>query len=216
MSTFYHTLSRSITARPAAQAVDWARITIEGDCSGEGGAAVSAGIRTGRSMTEHHAVQIARSYFLDDRHVYGCAETAFVVLKGVYGLDEPMDSAAAMALNGGIAYWGGACSAITGAALAVGMLAAQRIDDHRRAKRVARELTARLMDEFRAAHGAIDCRDLTGYDLRAPGSHDAFIAGGAWREGCMNQVEFVVRRMAPLADEATWEATVWALEARPA
>jgi C_GCAxxG_C_C family probable redox protein len=167
-------------------------------------------------MTQPDVVQVARSYFLDDRHVYGCAETTFVVLKGAYGLDEPMDSGAAMALNGGIAYGGGACGAVTGAALAVGMLAARRIDDHRRAKWVARELTARLVDEFRAAHGALDCRDLTGFDLRAPGAHDAFIAGGTWRDGCMRQVEFVVRRMAQLADEATWEATVRALEARPA
>ena len=49
--------------------------------------------------------------------------------------------------------------------------------------------------------GALDCRDLTGYDLRAPGQHDAFVAAGVWRELCMRQVEFAVTRMAPLADE---------------
>ena len=100
------------------------------------------------ALLERDAVILARSYFLDERHVYGCAETTFVVLKGVFDLDDPMDSAPAMALNGGIAYGGGTCGAITGAALALGLLAASRIDDHRAAKRVARELTAHLMDDF--------------------------------------------------------------------
>jgi C_GCAxxG_C_C family probable redox protein len=155
---------------------------------------------------------IARAYFLDERNQFGCAETAFMVLKGAYRLDDPMDAGAAMALNGGVAYTGGACGAITGAALAVGMLAEQRIDDHQAAKRVARELVARVMDDFRVEHGAIDCRDLTGYDLRAPGQHAAFMASGVWRDRCMRQIEFTVTRLASLADEAAWTAQIRALD----
>ncbi len=163
-------------------------------------------------MAEDEAVRIARAYFLDERHVYGCAETTFVVLKGAFGLDDPMDSGAAMALNGGIAYGGGACGAVTGAALAIGILAGLRVEDHGQAKDAARELTARLVDQFTAAHGALDCRDLIMCDLLAPGAHDAFIAGGAWREGCLRQIEFVVRKMARLADEAAWAAALQALD----
>ena len=44
-------------------------------------------------------VAIARAYFLDERNQFGCAETTFIVLKGAYGLDDPMDAGAAMALN---------------------------------------------------------------------------------------------------------------------
>ena len=159
-------------------------------------------------MAEMDVAAIARAYFLDERNQFGCAETTFIVLKGAYGLDDPMDAGAAMALNGGIAYSGGACGAITGAALAVGMLAERRIDDHGEAKRVARDLVARLMDDFVAEHGALDCRDLTGYDLRDPGQHDLFMAAGVWRERCMRQVEFAVTRLAPLADEEAWSAAV--------
>jgi hypothetical protein len=72
---------------------------------------------------------------------------------------------------------------------------------------------AGLIEEFRAEHGSIDCRDLIGFDLRAPGQHEAFIAGGTWREKCMRQVEFAVTRMAPLADEDTWAAAVQDLDA---
>jgi len=128
------------------------------------------------------------------------------------GPEDPMDSAAAVALNGGVAYSGGLCGAITGAALAVGMLAERRIADHVAAKRVARELVAETLDAFRDEHGAVDCRDLIGYDLRTPGGHDAFLASGAWRDGCMRQIEFVVGRLATLADAETWDRAVQEIE----
>ena len=111
-----------------------------------------------------------------------------------------------MALNGGVAYSGGTCGAITGAAVALGRLATERIADRRRAKQVARELTARAIDEFETAFGATDCRSLTGVDLRAPGGHDAFIAAGTWRVDCLRRLELVVERLAPLAEPGVWVA----------
>jgi C_GCAxxG_C_C family probable redox protein len=166
-------------------------------------------------MDEREAVKLARRYFLDERNVYGCAETTFIVLKQAFGLDDPTDSSPAMALNGGIAYSGGACGAISGTALAVGMLAERRVDDHRTAKRIARRIVLRLMDEFRAEHGAIDCRELIPFDLRAPGGHDAFIASGIWRERCMDQIEFALHRSVALADRAHWDRVVAELETAP-
>lgn len=159
-------------------------------------------------MAETDVVAIARACFLDDRNAFGCAETTFIALKHAYGLDDPMDAAAAMALNGGIGYRGGTCGAITGAALAVGLLAGRRVDDHLAAKRAARRIVAGLMDAFEAEYGATDCRDLIGYDLRAPGQHEAFIASGIWRDRCMGQIEAAVTRLAPLADPAAWTAAV--------
>ncbi len=161
------------------------------------------------------AVALARAHYLDERHRFGCAETVYMTLKSAYGLDDPADPAAAVALNGGVAYSGGLCGAITGAALAVGMLAEQRLPDHATAKRVARELVAGTLDAFRDEHGAVDCRDLIGYDLRASHGHDAFLASGAWREGCMGQIEFVVGRLAALADGAAWERAVREIDVPP-
>ena len=160
------------------------------------------------------AVALARAYYLDERHQFGCAETAFMVLKAAYGLEDPVDPAAAVALNGGVAYSGGICGAITGAALAVGMLAGRRIEDHASAKRVARTLVGGTLDAFRDEHGAVDCRDLIGCDLRAPGGHEAFLASGAWRDGCMRQLEFVVGHLAGLADRVAWDDAVREVETR--
>jgi C_GCAxxG_C_C family probable redox protein len=177
---------------------------------------VGAAAREDGATAAADAVRLARTYYLDERHPFGCAETALIVLKGAYGLDDPMDSSPAVALNGGIAWSGGACGALTGAAIAVGMLAERRIDDHARAKRVAREVIATVLEEFRVEHGAVDCRDLIGRDLRAPGGHEAFLASGAWQDVCMRQIEFVVERLAALEDRDAWDRAVDEVEARGA
>jgi C_GCAxxG_C_C family probable redox protein len=150
------------------------------------------------------AVERARELFLDDANVYGCAETVFIVLKEAYGLPDSDDSSAAMALNGGLAYSGGPCGAISGAALAVGQLAARRVADHREAKSVARRLTAQLMGGFEAEFGATDCRGLIDVDLNTADGHRTFIESELWRDRCMKQIEFVVEQLAPLADEGAW------------
>jgi C_GCAxxG_C_C family probable redox protein len=157
-----------------------------------------------RSAAGPLAAARARELYLDDAHVHGCAETAFVTLKEAFGLPGAADSSVAMALNGGIAYSGATCGAVTGAALALGMLAASRIDDHREAKRVARELTRDLLEAFEAAFGATTCRALTGVDLATDEGHRAFLEGDIWRDGCMRQLELVVERLAGLGDEAAW------------
>lgn len=166
--------------------------------------------------TTRDAVAQARELYLDEAHAFGCAETSFVVLKTAYGLPLASDPSAAMALNGGLAYSGGPCGALTGAALAVGMLAEQRIGDHHRAKRVARELVAQTLDAFQAAHGATDCRELIGVDLRTTDGHRAFLESGAWRDGCMRQIEFVIGRLSTLADVDEWEEAVARVEGRDA
>jgi len=89
--------------------------------------------------------------------------------------------------------------------MAVGLLAARRIADHREAKRAARRLTARLMDDFKGAYGSTDCRDLIGMDLRTEEGHRAFIESEIWRDRCMRQIEFAIGQLAPLGDQAAWE-----------
>lgn len=160
----------------------------------------------------NRAVARARQLFLDDSNAWGCAEATFIVLKEAFGLPDSGDPAEAMALNGGVAYSGGPCGAMTGAALAVGLLAARRLADHRVAKSAARRIIARLMEEFEAEHEAVNCRDLIGLDLRTEDQHATFIASGIWRDRCMRQIEFSVRRLAPLADDVAWTRALAAPE----
>lgn len=169
---------------------------------------------TSRSAAEtaEAAVALARDLFLDETHAHGCAESTLVALAAAYELPGAHDSSAAMALNGGIAYSGATCGAITGVAMAVGRLAAARIPDHAVAKRVARELTRDLIEAFEVEFGATSCRTLTGVDLSTAAGHQAFLDAGTWRDGCRRQIESAVGRMAALADDDEWRARVAALD----
>ncbi|GAB4414725.1 MAG: hypothetical protein Kow00123_27960 [Anaerolineales bacterium] len=162
-------------------------------------------------MTPERALARARELFLRDDNLYGCAETTLVALLEAFGLGDEADSALCMALNGGVAWRGWVCGAISGAAVAVGRLAASRIPDHKEAKRIARALVNGYIDRFRAAYGATNCRDLVGLDIHEPTQHARFIESGIWRDVCMRQIEFAVRELAPLGDEREWERAISAL-----
>jgi C_GCAxxG_C_C family probable redox protein len=161
------------------------------------------------------AVARARTLFLDDSHPYGCAETAFMVLKEAFGLPAPTDPSAAMTLNGGVAHSGGICGAISGSALAVGLLAGRRIEDHALAKRTASEIVSRLLDDFAQKYGAVDCHALLGREIRTPEQHQAFLDSGVWRRSCMAQVAHVVHSLAELPDDPIWDHATAAGHPRP-
>jgi C_GCAxxG_C_C family probable redox protein len=148
-------------------------------------------------MTEQEAIELARATFVTEENTHGCAETVLVVLQHAYGLPDATDSSPAMALNGGVAWSGGPCGAITGAAMAVGRLSARRIDDHKEAKRAARAVIAQLMVEFRERYGHTNCADLIGLDISTPEGHAAFIEGQVWHTVCMDQIEFAQSRLIP-------------------
>jgi C_GCAxxG_C_C family probable redox protein len=157
-------------------------------------------------------IELTRSLFLRDDNHYGCAETSLVALQKLYGLSEADDSSSAMVLNGGVAYSGGVCGAISGAAMAVGRLAGQRIDDHKEAKRTARKIIQRLLVEFDTEFGSHNCSSLIEYDISTQKGHDEFIESGVWRNTCMKQLEFSVGRLAGLADPDVWDEEVASLE----
>jgi C_GCAxxG_C_C family probable redox protein len=163
-------------------------------------------------MIEGQAIERARSYFLTEENTYGCAETTYIVLQEVFGLSNATDSSPAMVLNGGVAWRGGICGAISGAALAVGRLAEQRVTGHKDAKRIARCIVDRFIDEFQAARGSADCRDLIGQGIHTEEQHTQFIESGIWRDVCMRQIEFAIHRLFAFHDEQVWNQTVRAVE----
>jgi C_GCAxxG_C_C family probable redox protein len=154
------------------------------------------------------AIDLARGLFLREDNFYGCAESTLVTLQVIFGLPDAGDSSAAMALNGGVAYSGGICGALSGAAIALGRLAEHRIPDHRQAKRTARMLTQMLIRDFEDQFSGHNCSDLIDFEISIPEQHDAFIESGEWRDTCMRQIEFSVTRLHAFADEAVWNETV--------
>ncbi len=163
-------------------------------------------------MTEQEAIERAQDYFLREDNSYGCAETTMMILQRAYGLPGADDSAPAMALNGGVAWGGGPCGAITGAAIAVGRLAGQRVAEHQEAKRIARGITAQFIEAFQAQFGAVNCRELTGEDISTEEGHAAFIESQVWHHTCMDQIEFAIRYLLPLQDQEVWHETIGQIE----
>jgi C_GCAxxG_C_C family probable redox protein len=163
-------------------------------------------------VDHREARRLAHRTFVTEDNIYGCAETSYMVLKHAFGLPCPDDSGPAMALNGGVAYAGSICGALSGAALAVGELASARIADHAMAKRMARGLVRSVMDDFRMRFGSIECRQLIGFDLRQPDEHERFIDSGIWRRVCADQVEHAVGRLAELGSKTTWGEAMAELE----
>lgn len=166
-----------------------------------------------KSTSSDEASALARGLFLRDDNYYGCAESTLVALQQLYGLPDATDSSAATALNGGVAYSGGICGAISGAAIAVGRLAEDRISDHQEAKRVARRLIQALMTEFEPEFGGQNCSQLIDFEISIPAEHDAFITSGVWRDTCMKQIEFSVTRLSALADIDVWNETLRTFDA---
>lgn len=157
-----------------------------------------------KDIKKEEAKKRARDYFLRESNQYGCAETTYITLKEIYHLQNAIDSSPAMALNGGIAYSGSICGAITGAAMAVGELSKKRIKDHNKAKTVARRITMKIMDGFKEKYSSCNCGDLIEYDISIPEEHDKFIESGVWRDDCMEQIEFVVGKFYKLYDKNEW------------
>lgn len=153
---------------------------------------------------QEQAIMVARRYFLRDDNRYGCAESTYIALKTIFGLPSPEDSSPAMVLNGGIAYSGGMCGAITGAALAVGELAGHLLRDQQDAKKLARATIQKLLEEFQKQFSSDQCGVLIPYQISIPAEHEKFIASGIWKTTCMRQIEFVVARLALLKDKNVW------------
>jgi len=167
--------------------------------------------RSGQEISST-ARDIARAYFLRPENTFGCAESTYATLKNVYELPDAEDTTAAMVLNGGIAYSGGMCGAISGAAMAVGQLAGRRLGDHNAAKRFARRMIVSVLEEFRAEFGSHQCSQLIDFDISIPEEHDRFIESGVWRTVCMSQIEFVVERLSLLKEPQIWDSWVARLQ----
>jgi C_GCAxxG_C_C family probable redox protein len=153
---------------------------------------------------QKRVIEIARKCFLRDDNLYGCAESTYISLKTIFDLQNPQVSSPAIAFNGGIAYSGAICGAITGAALAVGELAEYRIKDHQAAKKSAREIVHQLIIDFRNEFSSNECVKLIPYQLSIPLEHNRFIMSGIWRVVCMKQIEFTVAKTVELVDRHSW------------
>jgi C_GCAxxG_C_C family probable redox protein len=103
--------------------------------------------------------------------------------------------AVAAAFGGGMARSGEVCGALAGALMAMGEARqAELTADHATARGELYTEARQLIEEFRAAHGAIRCRELTGCDMTTPEGQAEFKARNLHAGYCSRLVAWAAER----------------------
>jgi C_GCAxxG_C_C family probable redox protein len=128
-----------------------------------------------------------------------CAQAVLRFVLLVTGSDPEL-TALARQFGGGIAGTGETCGALTGAALALSLR------DYQAAEAAGPAASRRALQEsaqrFAAEFGALQCRDLTGFDLGTPEGHEAFVKSGG-SDKCRVYVGWMCDQMLPLVESTT-------------
>lgn len=123
---------------------------------------------------------------------YNCAQSVFTVFAEEAGLREEEARRIAALFGGGIGRTGQTCGAVTGALMALGLIAAHNSLQDSEAKDRLNQLAQRFMEEFRQQNQATHCQDLIGFDLREPEGHHLARQSGVFTERCPKFVESAV------------------------
>lgn len=111
-----------------------------------------------------------------------------------------MNPGAALGLGGGIGHRQDACGAITGGAIAIGMLLAERIEDHKEAKATAQQLVGDYYRRFMEKFGSAGCMELIQVPILTQEEIDHFKASGLREERCEKYITFAVEDLMKLRD----------------
>jgi C_GCAxxG_C_C family probable redox protein len=127
---------------------------------------------------------------------YNCAQSVYAASAPGEGLSETQRLALAAPFGGGVARQGEICGALTGALLALGeangeAMAADPVAGRNALYERARQLT----ESFRAAHGAILCRELTACDFSTEEGQRSFKERGLHQNLCNKLVAFAAEKV---------------------
>ena len=107
---------------------------------------------------------------------YNCAQAVLVPFAAEMGITEEQAYKMGAHFGSGMRH-GSTCGAVTGALIALGMAYG---DDSALLHEKVAEFRAKFTERF----GALNCRDLVGYDFGVPGERDKAMAAGATIEKC--------------------------------
>jgi len=136
---------------------------------------------------------------------FNCAEAVLTVLcERMEKLGRSCGRAVpsvATGFGGGIGRSGGTCGALSGVAMAVGLMVwRRRADDLGRKYRVY-DLVSRMIGEFEKEFGSSSCRDLIGIDLRVEEERFRFRSQKVQDKVCSKFVKWCVNHGARLMDQ---------------
>ncbi|NLM70971.1 MAG: C_GCAxxG_C_C family protein [Synergistaceae bacterium] len=132
----------------------------------------------------------------------GCAESSLMALAGVQGIESDLMPRIATGLCGGMGRTCGACGALTGAVLAIGLAFGRRKPGD--SPDTARSATRCLVEAFEAKFGARDCHLLLGCDLGTPEGMAVFEEKGL-RDRCADFTRFATEEAVRIIDKVKKE-----------
>jgi C_GCAxxG_C_C family probable redox protein len=135
---------------------------------------------------------------------YNCAETVLLAVCRAAGRDDPCIPRVATGFGGGMGRQGEACGALTGAVMAIGLLFGRDQADDQAARLSAYTKTEVFIDQFRERNGRVNCRDLTGVDMRTEEGRAEYHARSVRETTCTPLIAGAVRSLLELLN--TWEA----------
>lgn len=129
-----------------------------------------------------------------------CAESVLLAVTRAKGLESPLIPRMATAFCSGLSRTCGACGAVTGAILAISLLAG-RDRPERELLDLAYAPTQHFVEGFTAAYGSTNCYEITGCDFRTP-EGQARYKDTNMRETCVECVALAVRLALEALDDA--------------
>jgi C_GCAxxG_C_C family probable redox protein len=97
---------------------------------------------------------------------FNCAQTVFCLFAKDLGVNEETALKIASGFGGGMAT-AETCGAVTGAYMVLGLKQGYSTPDPVQKEKV-KKLIRQFNDKFRATHGSLICKELTGYDISTP------------------------------------------------
>lgn len=151
--------------------------------------------------TPDQAAERAKYHFFpegEDAPYFNCAES--VLLAGAETLGEVSEAIPriATAFGGGLARQGDVCGAVTGGLMVIGL--AEGRTRNTQSREPAYQAGEEFQKRFRAANGALTCRELTGCDMRTQEGRDRFNATNQ-HERCVRYVTMAAETAVELVDK---------------
>jgi len=119
---------------------------------------------------------------------YACSQAVASTFATDCGMDRETLLRIAAPFGGGMGQTGGACGALTGALIILGLRFGNAVADPA-AKQKAYQIGREFVERFRKANGEVNCRDLLGHDISTPEGLKAIKDGGLGKTVCLPVVQ---------------------------
>jgi C_GCAxxG_C_C family probable redox protein len=137
------------------------------------------------SMRVDHALQL---------HAKGCncAQAVLCAFAEEQGISQESALRLATGFGGGMGRTSGACGALTGAVMVLGLARGMRRPEDAAAKEPTYALVAEFIRRFRQEQGGVDCTELLGLDLGTPDGLAAARKGNLFATKCNDFIRAAV------------------------